>query len=267
MSGFSISFHSQISEVNFFNLDCVFPSLKALLNRERETYVIRMVLKYDNNLNIQMSKETFFGLRTVLSDCLGKEAVTSMVKHEVSEEFRKKFELLEEHSELGKLYEQMVVKDQCTTQEEFFMNIAQYSQAVKFKRINEQENPINTDFFVPKRREGDGGDEIILMKVEDKLRLLDQFPVLKAKFESKFLGKFNDQPEEEAQFWDEFWRLQKVNNTLLFGGETKESKEIMYNLPIFSENGEHVFTRQRRHHSIRGCSRCLEHARETRRIV
>lgn len=184
-----------------------------------------------------MSKESFFGLRTVLSDCLGKDPA-SIVKHEVSEEFKKKFELLEEHSELGKLYEQMVVKDQCTTQEEFFMNIAQYNQAVKLKRINEQENPINTDFFVPKRREGDNGEDLILMRIEDKLRLLEQFPQLKAKFESNFLGKFNDQPEKEAQFWDEFWRLQQEHKTLLYGGETKESKEVMCNLPIFSENGK-----------------------------
>lgn len=193
-----------------------------------------------------MAKETFFVLRSVFSECLGKQPGTARVGYEVSEEFRKKFELLEEHSELGKLYEQMVVKDQCATQEEFFMNIAQYSQNVKMKRINEQENPRNTDFFVPKRREGENGEEMILMKAEDKLRLLDQFPELRKKFVEKFLDKFNDQPEEEAQFWDHFWGLQKENKTILYGGETKDTKEVMHNLPIFSENGTLIFnTRQR----------------------
>lgn len=74
------------------------------------------------------------------------------------------------------------------------------------------------------------------MRVEDKLKLLDQFPELLKQFSSKFLDKFNDQPEEEAKFWDEFWRLQKERKTLLYGGEAKDSKEIMNQLPVFTEN-------------------------------
>jgi hypothetical protein len=216
------------------------------------------VLKYGSPLQIYMTKETFFGLRSVLSDCLGKEPQQNRVEYEVSEEFKKKFELLEQHSELSKLYEQMVVKDQCTTQEEFFMNIAQYSQSLKLKRINEQENPRNTDFFVPRRREGENGEEMILMRVEDKLKLLDQFPDLRKHFQDRFLDKFNDQPEEEARFWDEFWRIQRDHKTLLYGGETKDTKEAMSNLPIFSENGKFKSPRSRREPEYRRRYRCAE---------
>lgn len=200
--------------------------------------MVKLVLKFDSNgVLVKMTKETFFGLRRVLSDCLGVLPDSKRVEYEVSEDFKRKFELLQEHSELGKLYEEMVVRDQCTTQDEFFMNISQYHQAMKLKKINDQENPRNTDFFIPKRREVESGEEMILMRIEDKLKLLDQFPELRQKFAEKFLDKFNDQPEEEARFWDEFWRLQKENKSLLYGGEAKDSKEVMNSLPIFSDNG------------------------------
>ena len=56
----------------------------------------------------------------------------------------------------------------------------------------DQDNPRDTEFFTTKRRENENNEELIYMRVEDKLRLLEQFPELKQKFRSKFLDKFND---------------------------------------------------------------------------
>lgn len=183
------------------------------------------------------SKEAFFKLREIFSACLKQHGPGKQVDYEVSDEFKKKFEILDENSELCKLYEDLVVKDQCVSHDEFFMNQAQFATLVKQQKIADQENPRNTDFYTTKRRENEDGEEVIYMRVEDKLKLLEQFPELREKFQEKHLSKFNDQPNQEAEFWDEFWKLQKERKTLLYGGEAKDSKDIMKNMPIFSEKG------------------------------
>lgn len=105
------------------------------------------------------------------------------------------------------------------------------------QKINDQDNPRSIDFFTTKRRENENGEEVIFMKTEDKIKLLEQFPELLDKFKAKFLDKFNDQPNQEAEFWDEFWRVQKDNKTLLYGAEAKDSKDVMKNFPLFSDKG------------------------------
>lgn len=145
--------------------------------------------------------------------------------------------MLLENTELSKLYEELVIDKQILSHDEFFNNHAIYANNEKIRRFNEQENPRNSDFFITKRRENENKEEMIIMRIEDKEKLLEQFPELREKYKKLHLESFHDQPEVEAKFWDEFWRLQKERKTLLYGGETKESKEVMKNLPVFSETG------------------------------
>ena len=204
-----------------------------------------MVLKNGSYMMMGTTKEGFFKLRDIFSNCLKDKGSQKQVDYEVSDEFKKKFEILDENSELGKLYEDLVIKDQCISHDEFFLNQAQYAQLVKQKKIVDQENPRNTEFYTTKRRENENNEEVIYMRVEDKLRLLEQFPDLKEQFRSKFLDKFNDQPNQEAEFWDEFWRLQKERRTLLYGGEAKDSKDVMKNMPIFTDSGRPVLIKDK----------------------
>ena len=145
--------------------------------------------------------------------------------------------MLLENTELSKLYEELVIDKQILSHDEFFNNHAIYANNEKIRRFNEQENPRNSDFFITKRRENENKEEMIIMRIEDKEKLLEQFPELREKYKKLHLESFHDQPEVEAKFWDEFWKLQKERKTLLYGGETKESKEVMKNLPVFSETG------------------------------
>lgn len=196
------------------------------------------------SLIVGTSKEAFFRLRDIFGSCLRQHGPNKQVDYEVSEEFKKKFELLDKNSELGKLYEDLVVNDKVISHDEFFMNQAHYAASVKQQKINDQDNPRNTEFFTTKRRENENGEEVIFMKVEDKLKLLEQFPELQEKFRKKFLDKFNDQPNQEAEFWDEFWRLQKDQKSLLYGAEAKDSKDVMKNFPIFAEGGKILVKRR-----------------------
>lgn len=158
-------------------------------------------------------------------------------QYQISEEFKKKYQLVLENEELSKLYEELVVNTQTFTHEEFFQNHAAFAGSQKLKRFSEQENPRDSQFFVTKRAFNENKEERIEMRFEDKVKLLEQFPELREKFQKLHLEKFNDRHEEEAKFWDEFWQLQKERKTLLYGGETKESKDIMKNLPVFSQSG------------------------------
>lgn len=157
-------------------------------------------------------------------------------QYQISDDFKKKYQLVLENEELSKLYEELVVNSQTFTHEEFFNNHSVFAGSQKLKRFSEQENPRDSQFFVTKRAFNENKEERIEMRFEDKVKLLEQFPELREKFQQLHLEKFNDRHEEEAKFWDEFWQLQKERKTLLYGGETKESKDIMKNLPVFSHS-------------------------------
>ena len=90
----------------------------------------------------------------------------------------------------------------------------------------------------------DLGQEIIYMKKEDKLRLLENFPDLKKRFVENYLDKFADRKEEEAQFWDEFWKRQKEKDTIMYGGQEEgnkgfRSKMISIDDELDEEYGKH----------------------------
>lgn len=159
-----------------------------------------------------------------------------ITEYETSDSFKSKFEILSENTELAKLYNDLVVTEQCVTHDEFFLNYKDYQEGMKLRRIEEQENPKNTDFYLPKRREREKGEELVFMKYEDKLFLLDQHPQLKKIYQDKFGGQFEDMQEEEIRWWDKFWTNQKEGSTLLYGVETKDTKGLMMNLPIFNES-------------------------------
>lgn len=210
--------------------------MKDLLKRDSKIFRVKIKLRDERDVTLGMSKETFFKFRDLFSESLKKLTQVERVEYEVSEEFKKKYNILEENSELIKLYEELVVGGQFISQDEFFNNEKSFNLEDLQKRFTNQDNPTNSDFFVTKRRQNEYGEEVIFMRQEDKIKLLDQFPELRNQFENLFLHKFNDQPETEAKFWDDFWRIQKEKKTLLFGDEAKDSKDIMKNLPVFDEN-------------------------------
>src|SRR3990167_4822928 len=221
----------------------VFPSLEKLLGEKK----FAVQIKHgggENSTRIDMQEEGFFKIRAVFSECLKRNSANPKkhLEYEVSEALKKKYEFFEKNIELPKLYQDLVVETKQITHEEFFLNHPAYAEQLRLARINDQENPRNTNFFSAAKREkpnGDKGDELVYMKLEDKLRILEQFPELKKQFDETFqrnyYENFNDQPDKEAEFWDKFWGMQKENRTLLYGGEAKDSKgSVMHNLPVFA---------------------------------
>ena len=167
-----------------------------------------------------------------------EEAKKGWLNYEVSDAYAKRYKQLIENGELQNLYEELVAKEGgCITVDEFFNNLPAYASNEKLRKINEQELPRNAEFFTTNRREHEG-KEHILMKPEDKQRLLEQFPELREQYQSRMLDKQLEDPDEEAKFWDNFWKLQKEKKTLLYGGEAKDSKDGMTNLPVFTGKEE-----------------------------
>lgn len=218
--------------------DCKFPPLAIIKSRMPIRFVARIKQKNDE-CDVTLEEESFLEFRDALAPALKKGQVAAdsaqgSNQYQISDEFKKKYQLVLENEELSKLYEELVINSQTFTHEEFFSNHSSFAGSQKIKRFNEQELPRDSQFFVTKRAFNENKEERIEMRFEDKVKLLEQFPELRDRFQKLHLEKFNDRHEEEAKFWDEFWQLQKERKTLLYGGETKESKDIMKNLPVFS---------------------------------
>lgn len=130
-----------------------------------------------------------------------------------------------------KLFEELVLKGNVLTLEEFFSS----KEEIRKKLLSLDYQPEAVDriiSFITFDKIKFEGKDLIFLNKKDKEMLLESFKELREEFESKNFGKFNDRLYEEAMFWDEFFKRQFEEKSFLYGNALDDST-IRNSLPSF----------------------------------
>jgi len=130
-----------------------------------------------------------------------------------------------------RLFEELVLKGNVLTLEEFFSS----KDEVRRKLLSLDYQPEAVDriiSFISFDKIKFEGKDLIFLNKKDKEMLLESFNELRAEFESKNFGKFNDRLYEEAMFWDEFFKRQFEEKSFLYGNALDDST-VRNSLPSF----------------------------------
>lgn len=220
---------------DMFNLceirNVIFPLLSTIEKKMPVRFATKFeVMKVKNsqkeNASFMMrlfSKEDWQLVRDIMSNCLSKD-VKKPVDFEYSIETKLQLSILANTSYLSKLYEELVIEKKCIKHEDFFRDQEEIIKLNHQKVVNSQEAPLQNEFYKFKKEKNMDNEDVIIMKKEDKEKLFSNFPGLQKEYESLHLKNFKDRKQDEAKFWDDFWKNQQSIGSFLVGTSVDGSK-------------------------------------------
>ena len=124
-----------------------------------------------------------------------------------------------------------MVKKRLISAEEFFQDKIELASNLKNKSFKDEEVEDLLKFISFDKVNVEGRD-LVLFTQEDKKMLFENFPEIKKSFDGMNFGDFGDRKQDEARFWNDFFKKQAELNTFLYG-DSMDEKTKRRNLPDF----------------------------------
>lgn len=195
--------------------DIKFPSLKKIKKYGGKRYLFRVRTTGALNYQFALSKKSFFKVRSIFTKSLVM-LEDETVGRDASDRTRLTLEWLQENPSSLALFDELVLKRGILTVNEFF-GLAGPLQRKLETHFNDEVVARMMNFIAFEEALVDDQKVIILTK-EDKDMLLDSFSRLREEFERQHFDRLGDRQAEEAEFWNNFFRDQKVERSFLWGG-------------------------------------------------